>query len=213
MCTDCLPLCHPSNRHGWNLTVLPNNTGSILRHLGAVPGKQVPSLLLSVSSECGAVGTKCLSLFLPPCSPAEWADAQLYVGGAVWRSEGSHANKGLMSSWDPVPGRNQLYLQYPLLFLPGCEGSCVSGQSCATSTLAKCSLWHWEKQHTHFLNELTDCPAAYTPLQFTDKKHWKHSGISCWDQVSSLNKSAGKQRVPVKMLNMKQPPLINGSEL
>ena len=26
-------------RHGWNLTVLPNNTGSILRHLGAVPGK------------------------------------------------------------------------------------------------------------------------------------------------------------------------------
>jgi hypothetical protein len=30
-----LPLC----RHGWNLTVLPNNTGSILRHLGAVPGK------------------------------------------------------------------------------------------------------------------------------------------------------------------------------
>lgn len=30
-----LPFC----RHGWNLTVLPNNTGSILRHLGAVPGK------------------------------------------------------------------------------------------------------------------------------------------------------------------------------
>lgn len=26
-------------RHGWNLTVLPNNSGSILRHLGAVPGK------------------------------------------------------------------------------------------------------------------------------------------------------------------------------
>ena len=29
----------PFSRHGWNLTVLPNNTGSILRHLGAVPGK------------------------------------------------------------------------------------------------------------------------------------------------------------------------------
>lgn len=27
-------------RHGWNLTVLPNNSGSILRHLGAVPGKE-----------------------------------------------------------------------------------------------------------------------------------------------------------------------------
>ncbi|KAJ6664485.1 hypothetical protein lerEdw1_007142 [Lerista edwardsae] len=27
----------PFSRHGWNLTVLPNNTGSILRHLGAVP--------------------------------------------------------------------------------------------------------------------------------------------------------------------------------
>lgn len=26
-------------RHGWNLSVLPNNSGSILRHLGAVPGK------------------------------------------------------------------------------------------------------------------------------------------------------------------------------
>jgi len=26
-------------RHGWNLTVLPNNSGSILRHLGAVPGE------------------------------------------------------------------------------------------------------------------------------------------------------------------------------
>lgn len=40
----CLPLCRPLNRHGWNLTVLPNNTGSILRHLGAVPGKQVSFL-------------------------------------------------------------------------------------------------------------------------------------------------------------------------
>lgn len=28
-------------RHGWNLTVLPNNSGSILRHLGAVPGKDM----------------------------------------------------------------------------------------------------------------------------------------------------------------------------
>ncbi|XP_069074885.1 protein Jumonji isoform X2 [Pleurodeles waltl] len=29
----------PFSRHGWNLTVLPNNSGSILRHLGAVPGE------------------------------------------------------------------------------------------------------------------------------------------------------------------------------
>lgn len=29
-----------SLRHGWNLTVLPNNSGSILRHLGAVPGEK-----------------------------------------------------------------------------------------------------------------------------------------------------------------------------
>lgn len=36
-------------RHGWNLTVLPNNTGSILRHLGAVPGKLAVALL------CGAL--------------------------------------------------------------------------------------------------------------------------------------------------------------
>lgn len=69
----CLPLCHPSNRHGWNLTVLPNNTGSILRHLGAVPGKQVPSLCfqpVSLSSECGAVGSRCFSLFLALLFPS-----------------------------------------------------------------------------------------------------------------------------------------------
>lgn len=60
-----------------------------------------------------------------------------------------------MNSWDRIPGRNQLFLQYPLLFLPGCQCSFVSGQSCATSILAKCSLQPWERQHTHFLNELS----------------------------------------------------------
>ncbi|XP_077599970.1 protein Jumonji [Stigmatopora nigra] len=34
----------PFSKHGWNLTVLPNNSGSILRHLGAVPGVTVPWL-------------------------------------------------------------------------------------------------------------------------------------------------------------------------
>lgn len=39
MCLFCL--CDTLCRHGWNLTVLPNNSGSILRHLGAVPGESV----------------------------------------------------------------------------------------------------------------------------------------------------------------------------
>ncbi|XP_068616223.1 protein Jumonji-like, partial [Brachionichthys hirsutus] len=34
----------PFSKHGWNLTVLPNNAGSILRHLGAVPGVTIPWL-------------------------------------------------------------------------------------------------------------------------------------------------------------------------
>uniref|UniRef100_A0A672QWY6 Jumonji and AT-rich interaction domain containing 2 n=1 Tax=Sinocyclocheilus grahami TaxID=75366 RepID=A0A672QWY6_SINGR len=34
----------PFSKHGWNLTVLPNNSGSILRHLGAVPGVTIPWL-------------------------------------------------------------------------------------------------------------------------------------------------------------------------
>lgn len=123
-----------------------------------------------------------------------------------------------MNSWDPVPGRNWLYLQYPLLFLPGYQCSFVSGQSCATSILAECGLSHWEEQHTHFLNEfVTSSPAAYTLLQFTGKRHWKHSGISCWDQVFSLNKPVGYQdtcwKVTCMLHNMKQPPLINVSEL
>uniref|UniRef100_A0A8D0CQT5 Jumonji and AT-rich interaction domain containing 2b n=1 Tax=Sander lucioperca TaxID=283035 RepID=A0A8D0CQT5_SANLU len=41
-------------RHGWNLTVLPNNSGSILRHLGAVPGVTIPWLNIGMvfSTSC-----------------------------------------------------------------------------------------------------------------------------------------------------------------
>uniref|UniRef100_A0A4W3IJF0 Protein Jumonji n=1 Tax=Callorhinchus milii TaxID=7868 RepID=A0A4W3IJF0_CALMI len=34
----------PFSRHGWNLTVLPNNSGSILRHFGALSGVTIPWL-------------------------------------------------------------------------------------------------------------------------------------------------------------------------
>ncbi|XP_025772910.1 protein Jumonji [Puma concolor] len=46
-----LAQAHP---HGWNLTVLPNNTGSILRHLGAVPGVTIPWLNIGMvfSTSC-----------------------------------------------------------------------------------------------------------------------------------------------------------------
>lgn len=44
----------PFSRHGWNLTVLPNNPGSILRHLGAVPGVTIPWLNIGMvfSTSC-----------------------------------------------------------------------------------------------------------------------------------------------------------------
>uniref|UniRef100_A0A8C5PSP6 Protein Jumonji n=1 Tax=Leptobrachium leishanense TaxID=445787 RepID=A0A8C5PSP6_9ANUR len=44
----------PFSRHGWNLTVLPNNSGSILRHLGAVPGITIPWLNIGMvfSTSC-----------------------------------------------------------------------------------------------------------------------------------------------------------------
>ncbi|XP_075682730.1 protein Jumonji isoform X2 [Rhinoderma darwinii] len=44
----------PFARHGWNLTVLPNNSGSILRHLGAVPGVTIPWLNIGMvfSTSC-----------------------------------------------------------------------------------------------------------------------------------------------------------------
>ncbi|KAG8571842.1 hypothetical protein GDO81_011798, partial [Engystomops pustulosus] len=44
----------PFSRHGWNLTVLPNNSGSILRHLGAVPGVTIPWLNIGMvfSTSC-----------------------------------------------------------------------------------------------------------------------------------------------------------------
>ncbi|XP_051791453.1 protein Jumonji isoform X3 [Erpetoichthys calabaricus] len=44
----------PFSKHGWNLTVLPNNTGSILRHLGAVPGVTIPWLNIGMvfSTSC-----------------------------------------------------------------------------------------------------------------------------------------------------------------
>uniref|UniRef100_A0A8C1JXR7 Jumonji, AT rich interactive domain 2b n=1 Tax=Cyprinus carpio TaxID=7962 RepID=A0A8C1JXR7_CYPCA len=44
----------PFSKHGWNLTVLPNNSGSILRHLGAVPGVTVPWLNIGMvfSTSC-----------------------------------------------------------------------------------------------------------------------------------------------------------------
>ncbi|XP_066529908.1 protein Jumonji isoform X2 [Hoplias malabaricus] len=44
----------PFSRHGWNLTVLPHNSGSILRHLGAVPGVTVPWLNIGMvfSTSC-----------------------------------------------------------------------------------------------------------------------------------------------------------------
>ncbi|XP_071251988.1 protein Jumonji isoform X3 [Salvelinus alpinus] len=42
------------SKHGWNLTVLPNNSGSILRHLGAVPGVTIPWLNIGMvfSTSC-----------------------------------------------------------------------------------------------------------------------------------------------------------------
>lgn len=43
-------------RHGWNLTVLPNNTGSILRHLGAVPGKPGVAAVFVVFKRKSGVG-------------------------------------------------------------------------------------------------------------------------------------------------------------
>uniref|UniRef100_A0A8C1ZY64 Jumonji, AT rich interactive domain 2a n=1 Tax=Cyprinus carpio TaxID=7962 RepID=A0A8C1ZY64_CYPCA len=47
-------LCVLFPRHGWNLTVLPNNSGSILRHLGAVPGVTIPWLNIGMvfSTSC-----------------------------------------------------------------------------------------------------------------------------------------------------------------
>ncbi|XP_037330957.2 protein Jumonji isoform X2 [Pungitius pungitius] len=44
----------PFSKHGWNLTVLPNNYGSILRHLGAVPGVTIPWLNIGMvfSTSC-----------------------------------------------------------------------------------------------------------------------------------------------------------------
>ncbi|KPP73245.1 protein Jumonji-like [Scleropages formosus] len=44
----------PFSRHGWNLTVLPSNSGSILRHLGAVPGVTIPWLNIGMvfSTSC-----------------------------------------------------------------------------------------------------------------------------------------------------------------
>uniref|UniRef100_A0A8B9JXM0 Jumonji, AT rich interactive domain 2a n=1 Tax=Astyanax mexicanus TaxID=7994 RepID=A0A8B9JXM0_ASTMX len=43
-----------NSRHGWNLTVLSNNSGSILRHLGAVPGVTIPWLNIGMvfSTSC-----------------------------------------------------------------------------------------------------------------------------------------------------------------
>ncbi|KAJ8288157.1 hypothetical protein COCON_G00008160 [Conger conger] len=44
----------PFSKHGWNLTVLPNNSASILRHLGAVPGVTIPWLNIGMvfSTSC-----------------------------------------------------------------------------------------------------------------------------------------------------------------
>ncbi|XP_041962404.1 protein Jumonji isoform X1 [Alosa sapidissima] len=44
----------PFSKHGWNLTVLPNNSGSILRHLGAVSGVTIPWLNIGMvfSTSC-----------------------------------------------------------------------------------------------------------------------------------------------------------------
>ncbi|XP_041867268.1 protein Jumonji isoform X2 [Melanotaenia boesemani] len=44
----------PFAKHGWNLAVLPNNSGSILRHLGAVPGVTIPWLNIGMvfSTSC-----------------------------------------------------------------------------------------------------------------------------------------------------------------
>uniref|UniRef100_A0A8C4X226 Jumonji and AT-rich interaction domain containing 2 n=1 Tax=Eptatretus burgeri TaxID=7764 RepID=A0A8C4X226_EPTBU len=42
------------SRHGWNLTVLPNNPGSVLRHLGALSGVTIPWLNIGMifSTSC-----------------------------------------------------------------------------------------------------------------------------------------------------------------
>ncbi|XP_072536471.1 protein Jumonji [Salminus brasiliensis] len=44
----------PFSKHGWNLSVLSNNSGSILRHLGAVPGVTIPWLNIGMvfSTSC-----------------------------------------------------------------------------------------------------------------------------------------------------------------
>ncbi|XP_072561486.1 protein Jumonji isoform X2 [Paramormyrops kingsleyae] len=44
----------PFSKHGWNLTILPHNSGSILRYLGAVPGVTVPWLNIGMvfSTSC-----------------------------------------------------------------------------------------------------------------------------------------------------------------
>ncbi|XP_077068691.1 protein Jumonji isoform X3 [Siphateles boraxobius] len=44
----------PFSKHGWNLTVLSSNSGSILRHLGAVPGVTIPWLNIGMvfSTSC-----------------------------------------------------------------------------------------------------------------------------------------------------------------
>ncbi|XP_026863048.2 protein Jumonji isoform X2 [Electrophorus electricus] len=44
----------PFSKHGWNLTVLSNNSGSVLRHLGAVPGVTIPWLNIGMvfSTSC-----------------------------------------------------------------------------------------------------------------------------------------------------------------
>ncbi|XP_051573788.1 protein Jumonji-like isoform X1 [Myxocyprinus asiaticus] len=44
----------PFSKHGWNLTVLSNNSGFILRHLGAVPGVTIPWLNIGMvfSTSC-----------------------------------------------------------------------------------------------------------------------------------------------------------------
>ncbi|XP_033848688.2 protein Jumonji-like isoform X3 [Acipenser ruthenus] len=52
----------PFSKHGWNLTVLPNNSGSILRHLGAVPGVTIPWLNIGMvfSTSCWSRDQNCL---------------------------------------------------------------------------------------------------------------------------------------------------------
>uniref|UniRef100_A0AAY4ATV3 Protein Jumonji n=1 Tax=Denticeps clupeoides TaxID=299321 RepID=A0AAY4ATV3_9TELE len=52
----------PFSKHGWNLAVLPSNSGSILRHLGAVPGVTIPWLNIGMvfSTSCWSRDQNCL---------------------------------------------------------------------------------------------------------------------------------------------------------